>query len=84
MHHATLLALQLLFHAQLPLKLGYEEGCFEGARDAHDARASHRLLKEEAEAAAALREKDAAEDAERQRLRASVRGALKMQVCCKC
>ena len=43
---------------------------------------AHRLLKEEDEAAAAVREKDAADDAERQRLKASVRGALKKQVCC--
>ena len=43
---------------------------------------AHRLLKEEDGAAAAVREKDAADDAERQRLKASVRGALKKQVCC--
>ena len=60
----------------------YEEECFERVRDAHDSRVSHRLLKEEDEAAAAVREKDAADDAERQRLKASVRGALKKQVCC--
>ena len=66
--------------------LGYmnlsEEGCFEGTWDAHESRTPHRLLKEEDEAAAAVREKDAAEDAERLRLKASVRGALKKQVHC--
>ena len=35
-----------------------------------------RLLREETAEAAALREKEAAEEAERQRVRASVRGAL--------
>ncbi|CAK0747412.1 hypothetical protein CVIRNUC_001763 [Coccomyxa viridis] len=48
-------------------------------RSAHDATKDPRLLKEEDEAAAAVREKDAAEEDERQRLRASVRGALKKQ-----
>ena len=39
------------------------------------------MLREETAEAAALREKEAAEEAERQRVRASVRGALKRPVC---
>ena len=40
----------------------------------------YRLLKEETEEAEALREKEAAEEAERQRVRASIMGRLKRPV----
>ncbi|CAL5219052.1 g812 [Coccomyxa viridis] len=46
-------------------------------KSAHDATNDARLLREETAEAAALREKEAAEEAERQRVRASIRGALK-------
>jgi len=39
-----------------------------------------RLLREETAEAEAVREKEAADEAERQRLRASIRGALKRPV----
>ena len=42
-----------------------------------------RLLREETAEATALREKEAAEEAERQRVRASIRGALKKPVSTK-